>query len=62
MQEPSTAMIPEGSNDEAKAANSAENSARAKVMSDGKFRNIFKFALFMVEAACKNPELFSGKF
>ncbi|XP_055306938.1 uncharacterized protein LOC129571197 [Sitodiplosis mosellana] len=59
MQKPSTAMVPEGSNDEAKAASLAENSARAKIMSEGKFKNIFKFALFMFEAACKNPELFS---
>lgn len=60
MQEPSTAMIPEGSNDEAKTANLAEYNARAKIMSEAKFKNIFKFVLFMFEAACKNPELFSG--
>lgn len=55
-------MIPDGSTNEAKATILAENSARDKIMSNGKFKNIFKFALFMFDAACKNSELFSGKF
>lgn len=59
MQQPITVMISDESNDDAKTANLAENSSRAKIMSDRKFKNIFKFVLFMLEAACKNSELFS---
>lgn len=54
-------MILEETNDEAKTASSAENNARHKILSDRKFKNVFKFALFMFEAACKNSELFSAE-
>lgn len=62
MQGISTTLAPHGSSNETKATTVAENNARIKIMSDEKFKNIFKFTLFMFEAACKNSELFSGKF
>lgn len=54
-------MIPAGSDDATTARVAAENSAKAKIMSDERFKNIFRFVLFMFEGACKNAELFPGK-
>lgn len=62
MQQVSTLMVAEGATDAEKAANTAENKARTELMSDQKFKNIFKFVQFVFDAACKISKLFSGKF
>lgn len=62
MQQVSTSMVVEGATEAEKAANAAENKARTALMSDQKFKNIFKFVQFVFDAACKNSKLFSGKF
>lgn len=61
MQEVSTSMAAEGATEAEKAAKAAENEARTELMSDQKFKNIFKFVQLVFDAACKNSKLFSGK-
>ncbi|XP_055299542.1 uncharacterized protein LOC129567044 [Sitodiplosis mosellana] len=59
VQQVSTSMVAEGATEAEKATNAAENNARTKLMSDEKFKNIFKFVQFVFDAACKNSKLFS---
>lgn len=61
MQTSSTIMLPVGSTVEEQTEKKAENSARSKIMAEGKFKTIFEFIKLMLEAACNNPELLSGE-
>lgn len=61
MQKPITTIMPKDADDQAKAKVTAENGDRTKMMSEEKFKNIFKFVQLMFEAACNNPDLFLGK-
>lgn len=62
MQQISTKMSKDGATAEEKAAVAAENTAKANMMSDGKFKAIFKSAQLFYQAVCNNAELFAGKF
>lgn len=61
MQEPSTLMIPDGTDNATTAKMTAEHEGKVRMMSDKRFKNIFKFLLFMFDGACKNAALFPGK-
>lgn len=61
MQTHSTVMVPTEATSEQRAIIVAENEARKKMMSEITLKNIFKFVKLLVEAACKNSAIFSGK-